>query len=82
MACQLHIPLEKAALAFGCNPTAMRAHDIALDETATADEVPSAITSVVKPIGVSTQKAAATEKKSSESALPQGDSAAEIPLNG
>ncbi len=40
---KLGIPLEKAAVAFGCNPMTMRAHYIALDETAVADEVLTAI---------------------------------------
>jgi site-specific recombinase XerD len=40
---KLGIPLEKAAIAFGCNPNTMRAHYIALDETEVADEVLRAI---------------------------------------
>jgi integrase len=45
---RLGIPLEKAAVAFGCNPATMRAHYIALDETATADEVLTAVAQVVE----------------------------------
>jgi integrase len=40
---KLGISLEKAAVAFGCNPATMRAHYISLDETAIADEVLTAI---------------------------------------
>ena len=40
---KLGIPLEKAAIAFGCNPTTMRQHYIALNETEVADEVLQAI---------------------------------------
>lgn len=40
---KLGIPLEKAAIAFGCNPNTMRAHYIALDETEVADEVLRAV---------------------------------------
>jgi integrase len=40
---KLDIPLEKAAIAFGCNPNTMRQHYIALDETEIADEVLGAI---------------------------------------
>ena len=47
---RLGIPLEKAAVAFGCNPTTMRAHYIALDETAVSDEVLAAIAQVVRPV--------------------------------
>jgi hypothetical protein len=46
---KLGIPLEKAAVAFGCNPTTMRAHYIALDETAVADEVLNAIAGMMRP---------------------------------
>lgn len=46
---RLGIPLEKAAIAFGCNPNTMRKHYIALDETATADEVLTAIAEVLRP---------------------------------
>jgi hypothetical protein len=45
---RLGIPLEKAAVAFGCNPTTMRAHYIAMDETAIADEVLTAVAKVVE----------------------------------
>jgi integrase len=45
---KLGIPLEKAAVAFGCNPNTMRAHYIAMDETAVADEVLNAIAETVR----------------------------------
>lgn len=45
---RLGIPLEKAAVTFGCNPTTMRAHYIAMDETAIADEVLTAVARVVE----------------------------------
>ena len=45
---KLGIPLEKAAVAFGCNPMTMRAHYIALDETAVADEVLTAIAGTMR----------------------------------
>jgi integrase len=45
---RLGIPMEKAAVAFGCNPTTMRAHYIAMDETAIADEVLTAVAKVVE----------------------------------
>jgi site-specific recombinase XerC len=45
---KLGIPLEKAAVAFGCNPNTMRAHYIALDETAVADEVLTAIAGTMR----------------------------------
>jgi hypothetical protein len=40
--------LPKAAVAFGCNPMTMRAHSIALDETAVSDEVLTAIAGTVR----------------------------------
>ena len=40
---KLDIPMEKAAIAFGCNPNTMRQHYIALDETKISDEVLGAI---------------------------------------
>jgi site-specific recombinase XerD len=45
---KLGIPLEKAAVAFGCNPNTMRTHYIAMDETAVADEVLNAIAEKVR----------------------------------
>ena len=46
---KLGIPLEKAAVAFGCNPNTMRQHYLALDKTAIADEVLTTIADAVKP---------------------------------
>jgi hypothetical protein len=46
---KLGIPLEKAAVAFGCNPNTMRAHYITLDETAVSDEVLNAIAGMMRP---------------------------------
>jgi len=40
---RLGIPLEKAAVAFGCNPATMREHYIAMNDTEVADEVFRAI---------------------------------------
>jgi integrase len=48
---RLDIPLEKAAVAFGCNPNTMRTHYIAMDELAIADEVLKTIAQVVQPNG-------------------------------
>jgi integrase len=50
---RLDISLDKAAVAFGCNPSTMRAHYIAMEETEVADEVLSAIAGAVKPVAVS-----------------------------
>ncbi|MBN9119494.1 MAG: site-specific integrase [Planctomycetes bacterium] len=36
---RLGIPVEQAAIAFGCNPTTMKKHYIALDETEISDDV-------------------------------------------
>jgi hypothetical protein len=47
---RLDISLDKAAVAFGCNPSTMRAHYIAMEETAVADEVLSTIAGAVKPV--------------------------------
>ncbi len=46
---RLGIHPEKAAIAFGCNVRTMMAHYVAMDETATADEVLNAIAKVVQP---------------------------------
>ena len=43
------IPLDKAAIAFGCNVTTMRAHYLALDETAVSDEVLNAVAGRLRP---------------------------------
>jgi hypothetical protein len=45
---KLGIPLEKAAVAFVCGPNTIRAHYIALDETAVADEVLTAIAGTMR----------------------------------
>ncbi len=46
---RLGIHPEKAAIAFGCGVRTMMAHYVAMDETATADEVLTAIAKVVQP---------------------------------
>lgn len=47
-------PAGEGGVAFGCNPNTMRAHDIALDETAVADEVPTAIAGTMRAATVPT----------------------------
>ena len=37
------IPIDDAAVAFGCNPETMRRHYIAIDETEVSDSVMAAI---------------------------------------